>query len=292
MSSYGLINLKMLSNYAGRLLELIDNLDFWHDTLSEKWKAAKVGEVQKACDDEENYVSWKKYLQDSLSLCNELNLKAAPTRLSLFLDEFSLDMPTARCFLCLKEIRDLIEADLRDINFESISPLKIFFYDHSLGEEPVAQAFPTAVADLKEAGTCYALNRNTACAFHVIRALEIALRSLAKCSGVKVTGKTTPLEYQQWNNIIEAIEAQSKKNYGQMKPGPIKENALNFYSACLSDFIFFKNAVRNILLHNRTGLYNAPEALGVLFRAKDCLLRMAHKISEHRSKKLTPLDFK
>ena len=201
-------------------------------------------------------------------------------------------MGAFRCSFIINDIRALIEADLTDINFESIAPSKMFFYDHSLGKDAVAQAFPSAVPDLKEAGTCYALNRNTACAFHVIRALEIALRSFARCSGVKVTGKTTPLEYQQWHNIIEAIESQSKKKYGNLKPGPAKSNALKFYSACLSDFIFFKDAVRNILVHNRSGLYKDPEALGVLFRAKDCLIRMAPKVPEHRTKQLTSLDFK
>lgn len=292
MSSCGLINLYMLSNYAGRLLELIDNLDSWHDTLTEKWKTVTIGEEQRACEDEENFTSWKKYLEDGLSLCDELNLKSVPTRLRLFLEEFSPEMGTFRCFLCLKEIRDLIKADLQDIKFESVEPLKIFFYGHSLGKEAVAQAFPSAVQDLKEAGTCYALDRNTACAFHLIRALEIALRSFARCSGVKVTGKTTPLEYQQWHNIIEAIESQSRKKFGGLKQGPRKSNALKFYSSCLSDFIFFKDAVRNILVHNRSGLYNAPEALSVLFRAKDCLTRMAPKVPEHRTKQLTSLDFR
>ena len=166
----------------------------------------------------------------------------------------------------------------------------MIFYDTTFGEV-VAQAFPSAVPDLKEAGTCYALNRSTACVFHVIRAMEIALRSLARCSGVKVSGKTVPLEFQEWKNLIDGIEKQSAK-YGNLKRGTIKANALEFYSGCLADFKHFKDAIRNILVHNRRGIYKDGEAISALIRAKDCLRRMAPKVPEHRTRQLTSLDFR
>jgi hypothetical protein len=290
MSSCGHYSFYMLSNYASKILELLNNLRTWQDSLYEIWKPGEKDQGTFA--DQEKFIAWKKCIEDALSLCDELDLKSSPTRIALFLEEFSPDINPFRCSNCVREIYSLIEADLRGVYFESIAPSKADFYDHSLGREAVAQAFPSAVPDLKEAGTCFALNRNTACVFHIIRAMEIALRALAKCSGVKVKGKkTVPLEYQEWNCIIEQITAKSK-DYVDPKRGPKKLNALSFFSACIMDFNFFKDSIRNILVHNRRGLYNSPDAFSALIRAKECLERLAPIVNEHRTRKLTKSDFK
>jgi hypothetical protein len=50
----------------------------------------------------------------------------------------------------------------------------------------VERAFPLAIEDISEAAACFALERFTACVFHLMRALEVAARVVADKLGATV----------------------------------------------------------------------------------------------------------
>lgn len=64
--------------------------------------------------------------------------------------------------------------------------------------------------DLKEAGKCLALNRNTASAFHTLRATEECLKQFCFCSI-----KQKRLKKPMWASMIEALR---KKETNQPSP--------------------------------------------------------------------------
>jgi hypothetical protein len=66
----------------------------------------------------------------------------------------------------------------------------------------VTNAFPIANKDLSEAAVYYAFERNTACAFHLMRALEIVLRTFAGKLGAR-------FEPKNWGTILASIEEKS-----------------------------------------------------------------------------------
>lgn len=63
------------------------------------------------------------------------------------------------------ELLENYEADSRQCWFHAIEERKLPFYGMPLSPE-LDQAFPSAVIEMVEANTCYALDRNTACVFH------------------------------------------------------------------------------------------------------------------------------
>ncbi len=96
----------------------------------------------------------------------------------------------------------------------------------------VARALPSAHTDIQESISCYILGRHTASVFHLMRVLEIALKSFGDWLGVPLS------KSQTWGEIINTIE----NSRGQKKR-----------TDQLSEVIFHltnvKNAWRNPTMH-------------------------------------------
>jgi len=71
--------------------------------------------------------------------------------------------------------------------------------EHLFGEA-VSAAFPSAANDIKGAGNCLAAECPTAAVFHLMRAAEVCLRSLAVDRGVQYPNAT--VASQQVGNLV------------------------------------------------------------------------------------------
>ena len=80
-----------------------------------------------------------------------------------------------------------------------------FYGQEALFGHRVAKKFKAAVEDIEDAGNCLALQQPTACVFHLMRAMEIAVRKLGKRINVTITPKTT------WRQITGAMDDIIKK---------------------------------------------------------------------------------
>jgi hypothetical protein len=162
-------------------------------------------------------------------------------------------------------------------------------YHLTFGDD-VEKAFPSAMKEAREANTCYALGRHTACVFHMMRAAEHGLRALAGPMGT--TTPNVPLEHLQWQQILEQVEMKKKALQIERWSQPAKTRALQFFSITLADFYAFKDAIRNITMHTKAGgTYNAQEAAGVRARVEECFKRLAPRVDEAGTKTLTEADF-
>ena len=60
-----------------------------------------------------------------------------------------------------------------------------------------------AIPDIIEAGNCYALNRPTACVFHLMRVIPYGMAALTKLLKVKLP---KPIDLLEWQAIIDPID--------------------------------------------------------------------------------------
>ena len=171
----------------------------------------------------------------------------------------------------LKIIIDGIQNNLNSRAFMFIPTDRAQYWENLelFGEEFIL-AFPrVAVREMLEAGNCYAAGRYTACVFHCIRVTEYALRKLARKMKVTVSdkGKTHPLEYADWDKVIQAIRNKIVA-IRTFPRGPKKEQKLQFYSDLAEQCEYMKDIWRNEIMHTRRA-YNEAEALAVITRVRD-----------------------
>jgi hypothetical protein len=94
-----------------------------------------------------------------------------------------------------------IEEEMSLREYFEIPPDRARFFDdsrHAFGEA-VAERFFSTTFDAAEASRCYALGRNTACVFHLMRVMEIGLTVLARPVDVSC-------EHRNWHQVINDIE--------------------------------------------------------------------------------------
>jgi hypothetical protein len=158
---------------------------------------------------------------------------------------------SSACFLMIPADRRFIYEQMHD---GKLTP--IFGQDTDL-------AFPEARRDIAAAGRCYALGEWTACVVHLMRALEHALRWLAKRVGLK------PEEYQgeQWKNIIDRIEKKIRE-LEQAPKSPQKSTNVQFLSEAATQFRWFKDAWRNEAAHAHV-YYGESEGAPIFLHVSD-----------------------
>lgn len=164
-----------------------------------------------------------------------------------------------------------ITAEMKSHLFLRIYPDRVEWYDKpDLFGAQVQIAFPSAERDIREAGTCYALDRGTASVMHSMRVLEVSLTALAMKFDVS-------FDRQNWENIINDIEAKIATVYIKGKPPADRaqwKKEGDFYSAAAKDFRYFKNAWRNHSMHYREH-YDAGEAKSIMEHVRTFTVHLA-----------------
>ena len=117
---------------------------------------------------------------------------------------------------------------------------------------------------------------NTAAVFHVMRAVEHGLRALAVA--VDVNPGKLPLEYQEWNELIDQVKKKSSA-VDQWGKSAELTNARQWFHRVIGDLYSFKDDVRNVTMHTRKS-YNSNEAMGVHDRAREWFQVLASKVSD------------
>jgi hypothetical protein len=178
----------------------------------------------------------------------------------------------------LRVLRQSIEADLEDKWFAFILPEKAELLERAPGEwRDVIQRIPQAKEDIREALYCYALERNTASVFHLMRVAEHGLRILAKRMRVsldlKHKGHIIPIDYAEWQKVIEAIKNKLTK-VSHLPSGPKRAAQLEKLSDAADHCLFMKDIWRNSVSHARQP-YSEPEAKAALGRVKDFMIFVA-----------------
>jgi hypothetical protein len=120
----------------------------------------------------------------------------------------------------------------------------------------VMTAFPEASEDISEAAKCYALERNTACVFHLMRAIEVGIRKLREHF------KVNEIKNSNWGTTLANVERAIDDARDKRR---ITGETLDRYREVLSDLRIIKDAWRNPTMHIERS-YDEELALDI-FRA-------------------------
>jgi hypothetical protein len=157
--------------------------------------------------------------------------------------------------------------------FLYVPPDRAPHYESETSLSDVAKkAFPSAVSELRAARNAYALGLNIASVFHCMRALEHGLHSMA--ADVRKT-----FDIQNWQNIIDEIEAEIRNEAKALPRGVPKNERLQFLSEAATQFLYFKDGWRNYVSHGRAN-YEEANAESVISHVTSFLEILAKHLKE------------
>ena len=154
-------------------------------------------------------------------------------------------------------------------------------YDRRWGK--VLRAFPSTHFDIESALDVFALQHYTASVFHFMRVAEYGLRALANELSV-VLPKGKPLTHANWQDIITHCERQHKQITHTVTAGPLKDEAVSFYSGALSQLHYLRSKYRNEVMHARK-TFEIDEAIDASREVKKLMELLATKLAEKPRKK-------
>jgi hypothetical protein len=143
------------------------------------------------------------------------------------------------------------ELDSRFVFILSMSEKTFYNPDISIFGKEVVNKFGDMNEDIVEAGNCFALGRYTACVFHLMRLIEIAVQKLGDSFGINLTHE------KKWQEIINLIRKEIKVKYSKHHPDKIKWDDL------LAKLETVKDAWRNPTMHPKA-TYTEEEARYIL----------------------------
>lgn len=128
----------------------------------------------------------------------------------------------------------------------------------------VSDQFPSAIYDIEEAGKCLALDRSTACVFHLMRVMEVGLQRLAKDLGIPYA--------PSWESYINQINTRIALKH--KKKGIKWKRDESYFKEIAGDLLTVKVAWRNPTMHIvRT--YTPEEAEQIFAAVRTLMQRIA-----------------
>jgi hypothetical protein len=145
-----------------------------------------------------------------------------------------------------------------------------YFQKTSLFGADVSKAFPSSNFDIEEAGMCISLSRGTACVFHLMRVMEVGLRSFARNLGISVP------DDKNWGHILREISAAITR----LPDGTTTEKEhKEFCSGATAHLSSVKDAWRNPVMHVR-GAYTGEQAEDIFTHVRSFIRQLATRIQE------------
>lgn len=195
-------------------------------------------------------------------------------------------------------LSELIDSELDNVIFGFIPTEKTKYHNNRfLFGEDVYKNFPSARDEIKEAGNCYALGLNTACVFHLMRAVEVVLKRmivamkaqkyLTKPDKKSPTGKIqVSVDVCDQDTLIKALRSALKDLESGKSISAKKKATHAFYSGAVNTFCEFKDAYRNPISHgnkvadeNRK-LYKEGETSDIMKSVRHFMTHLAKRIKE------------
>lgn len=164
------------------------------------------------------------------------------------------------------ELRERVEQELEDRIIYCISTDRSEYLksiETPFGDDVILK-FPDASSDLTEASYCLAMSRNTACVFHLMRALEYAVKILGEKLEVTVIDKDNIT--LEWGKILSNL---NKKIEGMPK-GELKDT----WASTASLLYHVKIAWRNSTMHPK-GTYTEDEASSVYVAVRSFMTHLS-----------------
>lgn len=163
---------------------------------------------------------------------------------------------------------------LRDES-ECCKLLRIFPDNEQYYEQPrdkwgkVPDQFRSAIADLEEAGKCLALERSTACVFHLMRVMECGLKAVARELGIPYA--------PSWESYLDQIDRQLRLKWVNKDPDWKKVEP--FFRDVAANLYTIKVAWRNPTMHIVRN-YTHEEAIDVHSSVRAFMRHLSEHVAE------------
>lgn len=171
-----------------------------------------------------------------------------------------------------QELISRLSEEMESMMFLFIEPRKqeLFVNKNLFGAE-VAIAFPSAIVDIEEAGKCFALDRFTACVFHLMRIMELGLRVMGGTLNLKIPNPT-------WDALLKKCESELAKPLAERSPEWALDNP--FYASATAMLRTVKEAWRNPTMHIER-VYSQEQAEDIFNTVKAFMRQLAVKLTEN-----------
>ena len=161
----------------------------------------------------------------------------------------------------------MINWGLTDLQYFSIGKSDAAYFEKdSLWGDDVKTLMPSALYDVSEAGSCYALARYTATVFHAMRALEFGIEKMGGDLGISLSAGT-------WGQKLGDIET-AINSLPNGAPGSSAKQKKVFYSEYARNFRYVKDALRDRVMHTERQ-YTETEAHTILNHTGELLCHLA-----------------
>jgi hypothetical protein len=211
-------------------------------------------------------------LEYATTLADRLELQAVHDRIEIFTGKLRYKLTLHEFVAEVRALREVFETGLK-YKYLYLYPAqkaqKILRFQDEWGL--AISGFPSIAEDVACAVDCYALDHNTAAVFHSMRVLEHGLREMAMAVNLV-------FDVQQWQTIIEQIEAQVRDIGDHWPKSAAKSNWMKFYSEAAKEFFYFKDGWRNYVSHGGAP-YDEHQALGVLEHVRSFMNHLATRFS-------------
>jgi hypothetical protein len=241
----------MLNLYAYSFVALMHQLEDVEDALTHEVAASPQSIWPRTIL--ENQLSLA--LKIAGSLADQLGLESTKREVNRISSLCSFSGLKSEILARVKELKIRIEEDLRAKHFFYVPDLLAIYYgkDELFGSE-VPKKFKGCGVDIREAGNCLALNQPTACVFHLMRAMEIAVRALGRRLKVTITPQST------WRKMTGEMDDKIKKMADNTD---LKKEKKNKWEASRANLHHVGSVWRNNTMHPAAS-YTQQQALDVL----------------------------
>ena len=197
-------------------------------------------------------------------------------RLALALQADPCTVTLGACSRSLTDIESRFADQLGLVNLFVIPEDRAILFGgaDTLLKRDTATLYRSVWFDCEEAAKCLCLGRSTACVFHVMRMLEIAISALSKRLDIPDPVKAD----RSWGNMLNAIKAKINELH------PIKKRVIGDEGSKLDEVYVsldaMKNPWRNATMHVES-IYTEEEARHILTNSSLLLDKMASIFDEN-----------
>jgi hypothetical protein len=218
------------------------------------------------------------------TFCESVGFREAMVHIHFTKNHMKLDLSASEIRGELIHLERVLLMELMDRRFLLVEKDRVDYLDQKdLFGETVRDAFPSAGRDIQEAGNCLAAECGTGAVFHLMRAAEFALRSMARDRDVSF--KERPLEEKEWGQILGSLEGRISElrnsNRSCWRTPELRDTQIRFYSEVVQELRGFNDAWRRHVSHaDALAFYERDEALGIFKHVRGFFQKIAERISE------------
>jgi hypothetical protein len=91
--------------------------------------------------------------------------------------------------------------------------------------------------------------------------------------------KLTPVNYAQWETILNGLPGRVQRKLSKLRPGPRKQTHEQFYNECIEEINAIRQAWRNHVMHSREAVI-VEDAIAILAHSKRLMTKLSTRVRE------------